>query len=187
MNFGHLSFLISNKVFLRFNTATTLYTICNTIILISRIVLQYGNGCPVKGLIDLDKPCKHWPWPLTVISQSGDHQRKPCKQKHYSSHSTGSAGHRDKPRSDLCLWPHLTASICSRVLLFPGHSWAVSLNANLKAAVALFSYMSQKQSHTKVARTLNSVLTISKYSLRCHSGPPLQTHGFQSVHLKSYI
>lgn len=85
--------------------------------------------------------------------------------------------------------PHLTASKCFKMLLFSALEllWAVSLKANFKAAVALFSDMSQKQSHTKVARTFSTVLTISKYSLRCHSSPPLQTHSFQSVHLQLYI
>lgn len=85
--------------------------------------------------------------------------------------------------------PHLTASKCFKILLFSALEllWAVSLKANFKAAVALFSDVSQKQSHTKVVRMLNTVLTISKYSLRCHSSRPLQTHSFQSVNLQLYI
>lgn len=75
--------------------------------------------------------------------------------------------------------PHPTASKCFKTLLFSAQQllWAVSLKANFKATVALFSYVSQKQSHTKVARTLNTVLTNAKYSLRCHSSPPFQTRG----------
>lgn len=76
MYFDHLSLWISNKVFLRFYTAT--YTLCNAIILISKTVLQYGNGFPVKGLVDIVKTCEHRPWPLTVIPQSGDHHWMPC-------------------------------------------------------------------------------------------------------------
>lgn len=76
MYYGHLALWISNKVILRFHTETasmetvskqhtniffTLFIVAftNSTILISKTVLQYGDGFPVKGLIDIDKPCEH--------------------------------------------------------------------------------------------------------------------------------